>query len=170
MSAPVPDVRPVLLAYDGSDAAREAVREAAHLFGHRTVLVVTVWEPGIAALMGSSAMDPFGVALMPPDVEAVHDVDQAMRGHAEAIAQEGAELARSLGLAAEPLAVPDQLDVPDTLVGLAEERDAQAVVVGSRGLSGIRSRVLGSTSRRVLDHCKRPVVVVRGEHGAPHHD
>jgi nucleotide-binding universal stress UspA family protein len=44
------------------------------------------------------------------------------------------------------------------------------VVVGSRGLSGIRSRFLGSTSRRVLDHCARPVVVIRGEHGAPHHD
>ena len=39
---------PVLIAYDGSDTARRAVREAAKLFGSRQVLVVTVWEPGLA--------------------------------------------------------------------------------------------------------------------------
>ena len=167
--AAAPDPRPVLVAYDGSDAAREAVREAADLLGHRFMVVVTVWEPGMAALATAPAPDAFGAGPLPPDPETTREVDDAMRHHAEAIATEGTELARSLGAAAEPLAVPDELDIADTLVHLAEERDAQAVVIGSRGLSGIRSRVLGSTSRRVLDHCRRPVVVIRGEHGAPGH-
>ena len=39
---------PVLIAYDGSDTAGRAVREAAKLFGSRPVLVVTVWEPALA--------------------------------------------------------------------------------------------------------------------------
>ena len=39
---------PVLIAYDGSDTARRAVREAGKLFGSRQALVVTVWEPGLA--------------------------------------------------------------------------------------------------------------------------
>ena len=39
---------PVLIAYDGSDTARRAVREAGKLFGSRQALVVTVWEPALA--------------------------------------------------------------------------------------------------------------------------
>jgi nucleotide-binding universal stress UspA family protein len=165
-----PDPRPVLVAYDGSTASREVVREAVHLLGHRFMLIVTVWEPGLAAMTAAPTPDAFGMRPLPPDAETVMEVDAAMRNHAESVAAEGAELARSLGAAAEPLPVADELDVADTVVQLAEKHDAQAVVVGSRGLSGIRSRFLGSTSRRVLDHCARPVLVIRGEHGAPHHE
>ena len=39
---------PVLIGYDGSGAARRAIRETATLFGSRRALVVTVWEPGLA--------------------------------------------------------------------------------------------------------------------------
>jgi nucleotide-binding universal stress UspA family protein len=45
-------------------------------------------------------------------------------------------------------------------VETAEERDAAAVVVGSRGLTALRSAVLGSVSYGVVHHCKRPVLVV----------
>ena len=43
-----PDVRPVLLAYDGSEEAQAALREAVALFGHRRLIVASVWEPGLA--------------------------------------------------------------------------------------------------------------------------
>ena len=42
------DDRPVVVAFDGSPEAIEAVRTAATLFRDRSVLVVTVWEPGLA--------------------------------------------------------------------------------------------------------------------------
>jgi nucleotide-binding universal stress UspA family protein len=51
--------------------------------------------------------------------------------------------------------------VADTIVDLAIERDAAAVVVGSHGPSGLRSRLLGSTSRQVLKRYRCPVVVIR---------
>jgi hypothetical protein len=41
---------PVLIAYDGSDVSRAAVRRAAELFGGRPAVVATVWEPGLAAM------------------------------------------------------------------------------------------------------------------------
>ncbi len=45
----------------------------------------------------------------------------------------------------------------------AVERDVAAVVVGSHGISGLRSHLLGSTSRQLLARSRRPIVVVRAE-------
>ena len=61
---------PVLIAYDGSDTARRAVREAAKLFGSRQVLVVTVWEPGLAYETTENFFPHLRseIALLPPDV------------------------------------------------------------------------------------------------------
>ena len=37
---------PVLIAYDGSEVSRAAVRHAAELFAGRPAVLATVWEPG----------------------------------------------------------------------------------------------------------------------------
>jgi nucleotide-binding universal stress UspA family protein len=51
---------------------------------------------------------------------------------------------------------------PPTQIGrLAAELDAELIVVGSRGLSRVKSALLGSTSRELLAHAGRPVLVVR---------
>ena len=42
----------------------------------------------------------------------------------------------------------------------AEEPAVMSVVVGSRGLSGFRSALLGSVSNAVVQHSAKPVVVV----------
>jgi nucleotide-binding universal stress UspA family protein len=57
--------------------------------------------------------------------------------------------------------VPDAANIASTLIAIAEERDARAIVVGSRGLGGIKARVLGSTSRKLLHEAHLPVLVVR---------
>ncbi len=153
---------PILIAYDGSDVSRAAVRHAAGLFAGRPAVVATVWEPGLAvASVGLS--DTIGVGAPLPDPETVKAVDHLESEHASTVAGEGAELARSLGLAAEPHAVPDELDVVDTLIDLARERGAAVVVVGSHGITGLRSHLLGSVSRKLIEHCDRPVLVIRDE-------
>jgi nucleotide-binding universal stress UspA family protein len=151
---------PILIAYDGSDVANAALARAAELFPDRPAIVVTVWEPGLAVLLTPPGPDPLG-ATMPVDPRTVAEVDSAERDHAARLAEAGAERARSLGLAAEPHAVPDEVDVAETVVAVAGERDAVAVVVGSHGISGLRARFLGSVPRRLLEHCDRPVLVVR---------
>jgi nucleotide-binding universal stress UspA family protein len=154
---------PVLIAYDGSDAARRAVREAGVLFGPRRALVVTVWEPGLA--YDATALPTAGLEMppVPVDIEEVQEVEHELQLHARRTAQDGAELARSVGLHAEALAVADEVHVADAIVRLARKRRVAAIVVGSRGLTGLRARLEGSTSNAVLKHASCPVVVVHND-------
>ncbi len=155
------EAAPVLIAYDGSDVSRAAVRHAAELFAGRPAVLVTVWEPGLAAAMGQP--DTFGMGTtLPQDPATIAEIDRLQRERASTVASEGAEFASSVGLAAEAEAVPDEVDVADTLIGLARERGAAVVVVGSHGI-GLRSRLLGSVSRKLIEHCDRPVLVIRGD-------
>ena len=125
-----PEATPVLIAYDGSEISRSAVRHAAELFAGRPTVVATVWEPGLAA-MPMGLPDTMGVGALPPDPDTVEAVDRSQHEHASTVAAEGAEFARSVGLAAEPQAVPDVVDVADTLIDIARERGAAVVVVGA---------------------------------------
>ena len=158
----VREAAPVLVGYDGSELSKAAVRYAADLFPRRPIVVVTVWERLLAA-MPVGPPDALGVYAMPPDPETAEVVDRSQREHAARVAGDGAELARSLGLAAEPHAVSDEVDVADTLIDLARERSAAVLVVGSHGHSGLRSRLLGGVSRKLVEHCDRPVLIIRGE-------
>jgi len=153
---------PVLIAYDGSEVSRAAVRHAAELFAGRPAVLATVWEPGLAAVpVGLSDSMGMGMDTLPPNPATVEAVDRGQREHASTVVADGAELARSLGLVVEPQAVPDEVDVADTLIDIARERDAAVVVVGSHGISGLRKRLLGSVSRKLIEHCDRPVLVIR---------
>ena len=127
-------------------------------------MVITVWEPGLA--YASAASMPAiggGMALNPVDAETGRKVDQELQGHAERVAQDGAELAKSAGLRAESAAVPDTTGVAEAIAGQAKELDAAAIVIGSRGLSGLRVRMEGSTSKAVLKHAPCPVLVVHND-------
>lgn len=149
---------PIVVAFDGSPAARQAVAEAAKLLPSRRTVVVTVWEPGLA--YNSVAGTP-GVT-MPPAVDpsTVLNLDRELGARAEVVANQGADLARSLGLEAEPLAVPDVGGVPCTILNVAAEHEAAAIVVGSRGLSGLKARLEGSTSNSVVKRASCPVIIV----------
>ena len=46
------------------------------------------------------------------------------------------------------------------MLGGADEQDARAVVLGSRGRSGVRAALLGSVSYGVVHHSSRPLLVV----------
>ena len=48
------------------------------------------------------------------------------------------------------------------IVQVAEEIGADLIVLGSRGLGGVRRALMGSVSDSVVRHAHGPVVVVRG--------
>jgi nucleotide-binding universal stress UspA family protein len=48
-----------------------------------------------------------------------------------------------------------------TIVDLAENDGVDLIVIGSRGIGGITGWILGSTSRRVVDSCTKPILIVK---------
>src|SRR6185312_4470025 len=144
----------ILIAYDGSDDAKAAVEHIADLVSGQPAVVVTVWEPYLELLTRYPAT---GTLLAAEDSQ---QVDAASRGAAEKTAEEGAGLARAHGLEASGRALMRQDSVADTLLTEADRVDAVAVVVGSRGLGGIGSLLLGSVSHALLQRADRPVVIV----------
>jgi nucleotide-binding universal stress UspA family protein len=142
----------ILIAFDGSDDARTAIEAAAKLFPGQPAMVLTVWERFIDVF--SRAGSPAGAVI---DYETI---DKAAQEGAEKRAAEGAALAKQAGLDATGETVDLRTNVADAIKAQADELDADAIVVGSRGLTGIKSALLGSVSHGVVHHAGRPVVVV----------
>jgi nucleotide-binding universal stress UspA family protein len=145
---------PLLLCYDGSADATDAIERAGALFPGRDALVVTVWQP--TAQLGS-----FAWAGATESMVDFFEVDRAAAEVGGRVADEGVRIARAAGLNAEPIAVEGAGPVWETIVTVAEGHQASMIVVGSRGLSGLRSMLLGSVSIAVVHHADRPTLVIR---------
>lgn len=145
-----------LVAYDGSDNAKHAIDELAHVAPGAAVTVLAVWEPFLVYLTRSG---PVNMGFEGPLADG-EEIDASSRKAAEATAAEGADHARAAGL--EPTAATHSAShgVAPAIAEAAAELGAQAIVVGSRGRSGLRSAVLGSTTRGLLNAADRAVLVV----------
>ncbi|MBW8485377.1 universal stress protein [Actinomadura parmotrematis] len=146
----------ILIAYDGSEDARTAIEYAARTVkqeGERAVLL-TVWEP----LLTQMAWAPLAIPVPAgdPDSERYEEENEAHK-----LAAQGVELARKAGWA-DVTARAERNNGPiwSTIVDVAEELDASLIVIGSRGLSGAKSMLVGSVSNRVLHHAHRATLVV----------
>jgi nucleotide-binding universal stress UspA family protein len=144
----------ILIAYDDSDDSKEAVAQAASLFPGDSAIVLTVWQRYI------DTMARAGIAIGAPTVVDLDEVDGATEKSARDAARAGAETATGLGLEAKGETVVVTTTIADALVHEARRIEARAIVIGSRGLTGIKSALLGSVSHDVLHHADRPVVVV----------
>jgi nucleotide-binding universal stress UspA family protein len=145
----------ILICYDGSPDADRAIDQAGRLFAGREATVLTIWE-GFTEVLTRSAV---GLAAAPLNFE---EIDVANRAGAAERAERGAARARSAGLHAHPRVAESGPTIWETVLDEAEETEAEAIVLGSRGLTGVRSTLMGSVSHAVLQHADRPVMVVPG--------
>ena len=124
------------------------------LLADRDALVVTVWQP--AAALGSSASA--GATDCKFDVV---EVDFTAADLGERIARDGVRIAQQASLLAKPVAVEATGPVWKTIVELADRHDAATIVMGSRGLTGLRPLLLGSVSSAIVHHADRPTLIIR---------
>ena len=154
----------ILVCYDGSDDARAAIAHAARLMPGADTTVLTVWEPFQLALSRTGGMG-MGMGTAYPDNG---DIDAATEQAARACAAEGVERARAAGMVAQPRIAARDDGVDGAILAVADDLNADAIVVGSRGLTGLRSMLLGSVSHAILQHANRSVIVVPSAAVAEH--
>ncbi len=145
----------VVVGYDGSPDAANALETGARVLPGFLAHVVHVWAPPFAGgelrrrlLRSAASLDEFAAML-----------EREGEAEAERIAADGVALAEAAGWEAEPLAQRGYGDAGFELARLAEKLRPAAVVVGSRGLSGARA-VLGSVSDAVTHYSPVPVLTV----------
>jgi nucleotide-binding universal stress UspA family protein len=147
------DDKPILICYDGSTGAKRAIEEAAGLLGARRAVVLDIAPP----ITPEESLATYSPVVPGGAFEEWNEAD------ADRIAGRGAELALSSGFDAEArgvLAAPTWQGVVD----VADELDASVIVIGSRGLSGLREAAEGSLSHQVAEHAGRPVLIVPPPH------
>jgi len=140
---------PILICYDGSQSAEHSFHAAAALLAGRKAIVADI-GPVLTGAEGYAAVTP-GINIAWLEQENLAGALQR--------AEQGAELARRAGFDAEARA---ELSAPtwEGIVDLANEIEAAVIVIGSRGLTGVRERLEGSVSHQVAEHSRRPVLIV----------
>ena len=140
-------VKKILVPYDGSEQAQQAVKRAAH----------------IARLQGATLMLLMVVDLN-AEVAAFERVN--VDGYMPAELKEGAykEIAKIQREMPEDIHVNSTVELgspAETIVETAEDEGYDLIVMGSRGLGRFEGFLMGSVSQYVLQHVHCPVLVVR---------
>lgn len=139
--------RRVLVATDFSPHARHALEHARNLVqssGGRITLMTALDAPDPHTMVGGGIHAP--VAL--PEARA--EAEAQLQAEARAVGL-GQQLDRVLVCDRKP---------EDEILAAAQEMDADLVVVGTHGYTGMKRWLLGSVSERVLQASHRPVLLV----------
>ena len=145
----------LIVGVDGSASAQRAIATLSTwpIFAGLSARVVAVAEPPAGWAVS------IGAAFYPAWVEVRDSTINARRGQLQQIAARACEDLARVGLTST--AELREGDPADELLHAAGEDDADLIVVGSRGLSGLTRLALGSVARKVLLHTQASVLVVR---------
>jgi nucleotide-binding universal stress UspA family protein len=141
----------IVVGTDGSDTATQAVREAVDLakaLGARLELV-SAYAPVPEQRLRAERR------------EAPEDIQWAInpREEVDMSLERAAEIGRDAGVAVNMHA--RQGDPADAILDVAEEQNADLVIVGNKGMTGAKRFLLGSVPNKVSHHAPCSVLIVR---------
>ena len=141
----------IVVGTDGSDTAKEAVRQATELAKSvgAELFVVSAYEPVPEGRLRAERKDT------PDDLQwsinPREDVEATLRDAADAV--------REAGVKVETF--PREGDPADAILDVAEERNADLIVVGNKGMTGAKRFLLGSVPNKVSHHAPTSVLIIR---------
>ncbi|HLR98013.1 MAG TPA: universal stress protein [Mycolicibacillus parakoreensis] len=148
--------RDIVVGFDGSGSAQAALRWAtrtAMLHRRAVTVVYVVAVPEIEAQAVAWEVDDGPVSLRVPYEQ-----------HARRIVTEALDIVDDeVGAGQRPEVVTDIIWAQPVPTLAAMTRDAELVVVGSRGQGSLRRAVMGSVSAGLVQHARCPVAVIHGQ-------
>jgi nucleotide-binding universal stress UspA family protein len=141
----------IVVGTDGSDTATQAVRQAVDLAGAvgAKLELVSAYAPVSEQRLSEErrqAPEDLQWAINPRE-----DVDTTL--------ETAAEVAREAGV---PVNVyPRQGDPADAILDVAEEQEADLIIVGNKGMTGAKRFLLGSVPNKVSHHAPCSVLIIR---------
>ncbi|WP_018753685.1 universal stress protein [Paenibacillus sanguinis] len=139
----------ILVAYDGSKAANKALDKA---------VALSKLSPG-TQLQVLHAYDYPRLYVAEGFAPVPASINKEVYELAEQIVLEAEQRLEAAGAAPNVSMV--QGSPAETILDYAKERGVDLIVIGSRGLGGIRQFVLGSVSHNVVQHAEVPVLIVK---------
>jgi nucleotide-binding universal stress UspA family protein len=141
----------IVVGTDGSETAQKAVREAVELARSvgASLSVVSAYAPVSSQRIKEEQREaPEDMQWM---INAREDVDATLRDVQESYEDSGVEI--------EVFA--RQGDPADAILDLADERSADLIVVGNKGMTGAKRFLLGSVPNKVSHHAPCSVLIIR---------
>jgi nucleotide-binding universal stress UspA family protein len=143
--------RSIVVGTDGSDTATQAVRQAVDLAKAvgATLELVSAYEPVSEQRLADERRQAPG------------DLQWAIgpREDVDATLEAAAAIARDSGVSVQTS--PRQGDPADAILDVAEEHDADLIVVGNKGMTGAKRFLLGSVPNKVSHHAPCSVLIIR---------
>jgi nucleotide-binding universal stress UspA family protein len=146
----------ILLCYDGSADAQAAIDRVGLLMPGSDATVLVVWETILETMTRHGALGMGMIGYSGDDGAA----DEAIKQGALDTAADGVRRAAAAGLVAQPRIVNRSDDIAAVILAEAAELHADVIVLGTRGLGGVKSLMLGSVSHAVLHRADRAVLVI----------
>jgi nucleotide-binding universal stress UspA family protein len=141
----------IVVGTDGSETASEAVRQATELARsvEAKVHLVSAYEPVPAGRLRDERQQ------VPDDMQWMinprEDVDSTLKDAAKGIEETGLEVQT----------YAREGDPADAILDVAEEQNADLIVVGNKGMTGAKRFLLGSVPNKVSHHAPCSVMIIR---------
>jgi nucleotide-binding universal stress UspA family protein len=140
----------IVVPLDGSDSSFQAAKYAINLAKSVNAEIIFV----------HAVVNPPYSEYKTAGLVIVHYIEEAKR-HAEIWYHDLGEEARKHGVKFSAETILDVVSAADSIVKYAENKKADLIVMGTRGITGLRRFLLGSVASGVVSHAKCSVLVVR---------
>jgi len=143
--------RSIVVGTDGSETAGKAVKEAVELAKAvgASIELVSAYEPVPNARLRQEAREtPDDIQWM---VNPREEVDATLSDAADTVREAGVDVN----------AYAREGDPADAILDVAEEKGADLIVVGNKGMTGAKRFLLGSVPNKVSHHAPCSVLIIR---------
>jgi nucleotide-binding universal stress UspA family protein len=144
--------RSIVVGTDGSDTATQAVKSAIEIAKamDAKLQLVSAYEPVSSQRLREERVQAPGDVQW--SVNPREDVDGTLNDAADMAKEAGVALVETYARQGEPA---------DAILDVAEETDAELIIVGNKGMTGARRFLLGSVPNKVSHHAPCSVLIVR---------